>query len=153
MPTTQPIKAVRLTRQLAAAPSVVGAAWTDPKAFQQWMGPVGWSIADCTIDLRPGGEWSTTQQSPDGGLHPTGGRYLVVDPPRHLAFNWTLAQPDGTVVMEAEHHVWLTPHDEGTALTLEIRVMIAGPGSEGFVAGVEMGWTGTLGKLATYLKN
>lgn len=145
------MKSFTLTRRLPAPPLAVWEAWTDPKAFREWMGPVGWEIADCTIDLRPGGRWTTTQRSPDGALHPTGGRYLVVDPPRHLAFNWVLAGPDGTVMMEAEHHVQLAPHDGGTDLTLEIRILVAGPGSEAFVNGVRDGWTGTLSKLATFL--
>jgi hypothetical protein len=50
-------------------------------------------------------------------LHPTGG-------------------PDGTVVVEAEHHVRLVPREEGTELTLEIRILIAGPECEGFGGGV-----------------
>jgi hypothetical protein len=54
--------------------------------------------------------------------------------------------------MEAEHHVRLVPREEGTELTLEIRILIAGSGSEGFVGGVKAGWTGTLGKLATFVE-
>ena len=146
------MKQFALTRRIAAPREAVWAAWTDPGAFRQWMGPVGWEIAECTIDLRPGGRWSTTQRSPDGGLHPTGGRYLVVDPPGHLGFNWVLTAPDGTVVMEAEHHVRLVPRQGGTELSIEIRILTAGPGSETFVDGVSAGWTGTLGKLATFLE-
>ena len=140
-----------ITRDLAAPPAAVWAAWTEARAFRQWMGPVGWDITECTIDLRPGGRWTTTQRSPDGTLHPTGGRYLIVDPPHHLGFDWILTDAEGKVVMEAVHHVRLAPRDSGTALTLEVRILTAGPGSEGFVAGVEAGWSGTLGKLATFL--
>lgn len=152
-PTPRPtaVKELRITRHLAAPPATVWAAWTDPAAFRRWMGPVGWDITECSIDLRPGGRWSTTQRSPDGGLHPTGGSYLVVDPPRHLGFNWVLAGTDGRVTMEAEHDLRLEPREGGTVLTLEIRILTAGPGSEGFVTGVQAGWTGTLGKLATFL--
>lgn len=140
-----------LTRLLSAPPQVVWEAWTDASAFRRWMGPIGWDITDCAIDLRPGGRWTTTQRSPDGALHPTGGYYLTVDPPRLLGFNWILTDPAGTVVMEAEHHLRLAAREGGTELTLEIRVLTAGPGSEAFVAGVKAGWTGTLGKLATFL--
>lgn len=144
--------AFTLVRVLAAPPEVVWEAWTDPMAFRQWMGPVGWDITDCTIDLRAGGRWSTTQRGPDGALHPTGGSYLIVDPPRHLAFNWLLTAPDGAVVMEAEHHLRLAERGGRTELSLEIRILTAGPGSEGFVAGVQAGWTGTLGKLAKFME-
>lgn len=146
------MKRFTLARHLAAPPEAVWEAWTDPRAFRQWMGPVGWEITDCVIDLRPGGRWTTTQRSPDGSLHPTGGSYLVVDPPGHLGFNWVLTAPDGTVVMEAEHHLRLTARKGGTELSLEIRVLIAGPGSEAFVDGVSAGWTGTLGKLAAFVE-
>ncbi len=152
MPHTTPIKTVRLTRLIAAAQAEVWSAWTDPRAFRQWMGPEGWDITECAIDLRPGGRWMTAQRSPDGAIHPTGGSYLVVEPPHHLGFNWVLTGPDGTVMMEAEHHVHLVPQGSKTELTLEIRVLVAGPGSEEFVAGVKAGWTGTLGKLANFVE-
>lgn len=141
-----------IARTIAAPREVVWKAWTDQMGFRQWMGPVGWDVTDCSIDLRPGGRWTTTQRSPDGALHPTGGSYLAVEPPRHLAFNWVLNAPDGSVVMEAEHHVRLEARGRETELTLEIRILVAGPGSEAFVNGVRGGWTGTLGKLAAFVE-
>ncbi len=117
------------------------------------MGPVGWDIADCNFDLRPGGKWYATQRDPDGALFPTGGHYLVVDPPHHLGFVWIISGPDGTVCVEAEHHIRLKESGNGTLLTLEVRVLVAGPGSEGFVNGVEMGWSGALGKLAAFVED
>jgi uncharacterized protein YndB with AHSA1/START domain len=142
-----------LARVISASPERIWEAWTDPRAFRHWMGPVGWDITDCTIDLRPGGRWTTTQRSPDGALHPTGGSYLAVEAPHHLAFNWVLTAPDGAVVMEAEHHLRLAAKGSATHLTLEIRILVAGPGSEAFVNGVREGWTGTLGKLATFVED
>jgi uncharacterized protein YndB with AHSA1/START domain len=146
------MKRFTLERVIAAPPLRVWEAWTDAAAFRQWMGPVGWDVTECAIDLRPGGRWSTTQRSPDGALHPTGGSYLAVEPPHHLAFNWVLTGPDGAVMMEAEHHLRFAPRGTGTALTLEIRILVAGPGSEAFVNGVRDGWTGTLGKLAHFVE-
>jgi len=152
MPATAPIKELRLTRQIAAPPTLIWKAWTDPEAYMQWMGPVDWDIADCDFDLRPGGKWRATQRDPDGALHPTGGHYLVVDPPRHLGFVWLMTAPDGTVLLEAEHHIRLVASGNGTALSLDVRILVAGPGSEGFVNGVEMGWSGALGKLAHFVE-
>ena len=76
----------------------------------------------------------------------------MVEPPHHLAFDWVLTGPDGDVNTKAEHHLRLAADGSGTALTLEIRILVAGPGSEAFVDGVEMGWSGTLGKLKTFLE-
>ena len=44
----------------------VWAAWTQPNLVKQWFTPAPWKTADCTIDLRPGGVFSTVMQSPDG---------------------------------------------------------------------------------------
>jgi uncharacterized protein YndB with AHSA1/START domain len=151
-PKAAPIKEVRLTRFIEAPQAAVWRAWTDPHAFQQWMGPVGWDITDCTIDLRPGGRWTTTQRSPDGELHPTGGHYTIVFPPAHLGFIWSITAPDGKVLCQAEHDLRLAARAGGTDLTLEIRILVAEPGSEPFVDGVKDGWSGTLGKLADHLE-
>lgn len=152
MPDTKPIKTVRLTRFIAAPQALIWKAWTDPKGFREWMGPVGWDITECTIDLRPGGRWMTAQRSPDGEVHPTGGLYQIVDPPAHLNFSWLITAPDGTLLSEAEHDLRLAARPGGTELTLEIRILTAEPGSEPFVDGVQAGWTGTLGKLTAYLE-
>lgn len=141
-----------ITRQIAAPVDAIWKAWTDPVEWQQWMGPVGWTIADCSIDLRVGGKWTTTQRSPDGALHPTGGKYLAIEPPHHLAFSWVLEDADGNVVLDAEHHLWLRAKGNGTEVSLEVKILVAKPGSEAFVNGVKQGWTGGLGKLAAFVE-
>lgn len=33
-------------------------AWTTPEHLQKWLlGPEGWSMPVCEVDLRPGGTW------------------------------------------------------------------------------------------------
>ena len=152
MSVTKPVKELTLKRQIAAPVDAIWRAWTDPVEWQQWMGPVGWTIADCSIDLRVGGKWTTTQRSPDGTLHPTGGRYLVIEPPHHLGFSWILEDAEGKVVLDAEHHLRLTPKGDGTEVSLEVRILTALPGSEAFTNGVRDGWTGGLSKLAAYVE-
>jgi uncharacterized protein YndB with AHSA1/START domain len=49
---------VEFTRVLDAPRRLVFDAWTQPKHIQQWMlGPEGWTMPECAIDLRVGGSW------------------------------------------------------------------------------------------------
>jgi uncharacterized protein YndB with AHSA1/START domain len=51
-------KEVVITRVFDAPRKLIFEAWTTPKYVQRWLlGPEGWSMPVCEIDLRPGGEW------------------------------------------------------------------------------------------------
>lgn len=76
-----------LEREVDVPPEKVWAAWTKPEHVKQWFAPRPWSITECTIDLRPGGEFSFTMKSPEGELFPNAGCYLEVVPTEKLV--WT----------------------------------------------------------------
>jgi len=65
----------------------VWAAWTTPAQLMQWFCPLPWSTVECEIDLRPGGVFRTTMQSPEGDSFPNVGCYLEVVPDEKLV--WT----------------------------------------------------------------
>ena len=47
-----------MIRDFAAAPGLVFAALTDPLLVRRWLlGPPGWTMPVCEIDLRIGGAW------------------------------------------------------------------------------------------------
>src|ERR1700744_4743847 len=49
---------VVVTREFNAPRHLIWEAWTNPKHVPQWMlGPEGWTMPVCEIDLRPGGAW------------------------------------------------------------------------------------------------
>lgn len=51
-------RALVATRVVDAARELVFEAWTDPRHVPRWMlGPEGWTMPVCEIDLRPGGAW------------------------------------------------------------------------------------------------
>jgi uncharacterized protein YndB with AHSA1/START domain len=64
-------------------------AWTVPARLMRWFTPVPWRTVACEIDLRPGGIFSTTMQSPEGVQYPNLGCYLEVVENRRLV--WTNA--------------------------------------------------------------
>jgi uncharacterized protein YndB with AHSA1/START domain len=66
---------------------LVWTAWTKPEHVSKWFTPAPWTVADCEIDLRPGGVFRTVMRSPDGKEFPNIGCYLEVIPNERLV--WT----------------------------------------------------------------
>lgn len=63
--------------------------WTEPETLKKWFCPRPWKTVECEIDLRPGGIFSTTMQSPEGEKFPGIGCYLEVIKNKKLV--WTNA--------------------------------------------------------------
>lgn len=80
-------------REIDITPAQVFARWTTPDLLMPWFCPRPWQTVACEIDLRPGGVFSTTMQSPEGQRMPTmNACYLVVTPERLV---WTNALKPG----------------------------------------------------------
>lgn len=77
------------TRVVDVPKSLVWRAWTEPKLLMPWFCPLPWKTIDCEIDLRPGGIFRTTMQSPEGKEFPNLGCYLEVITEEKLV--WTNA--------------------------------------------------------------
>jgi uncharacterized protein YndB with AHSA1/START domain len=76
---------VSITRLVDAPRRLVFAAWTDPKHVRQWLlGPPGWTMPVCEIDLRPGGTWKYVWRKSDGVEMAMSGTYREVVPPERL---------------------------------------------------------------------
>lgn len=86
--------ALRLTRHFAAPPDAVFRAWTDPKAFAQWIGPPGVQARDVRVDLRVGGGYSLVLHGDDSGPYPLSGEYREIDRPRRLVFTFVWGHGD-----------------------------------------------------------
>lgn len=76
---------VAITRVFDAPGRLVFEAWTSPEHLPHWMlGPEGWTMPVCEIDLRPGGSWHFVWRRSDGtemGMH---GVYREIKPPERL---------------------------------------------------------------------
>jgi uncharacterized protein YndB with AHSA1/START domain len=77
------------TRIVDVPRSLVWRAWTEPELLKPWFCPLPWKTIDCEIDLRPGGIFRTTMQSPEGQEFPNSGCYLEIIPQTKLV--WTNA--------------------------------------------------------------
>lgn len=82
-----------LERVIDVPPHLVWLAWTTPEHLCKWFTPKPWKTVACEIDLRPGGKFFTTMESPEGEQFPNAGCYLEVVPNQRLM--WTDALQPG----------------------------------------------------------
>jgi uncharacterized protein YndB with AHSA1/START domain len=75
-----------LERDIDVPRDLVWAAWTVPEHLMKWFVPSPWTMADCVIDLRPGGIFRTVMRSPEGTEYPSDGCFLEVVPEQRLVF-------------------------------------------------------------------
>ena len=76
---------VVITRIVDAPRRLVFDAWTNPKHVPQWMlGPEGWTMPVCEMDLRPGGSWRYVWRKADGAEMTITGSVREVAPPERL---------------------------------------------------------------------
>ncbi|HEY7047780.1 MAG TPA: SRPBCC family protein [Jatrophihabitantaceae bacterium] len=77
---------IAITRDFAAPRELIFDLHTRPEHVTKWLlGPEGWSMPTCEIDLRPGGAWHFGWRNVDGDeLEMTGEFTEVVRPERYV---------------------------------------------------------------------
>ena len=76
---------IEVTRVVDAPRELVFDCWTKPEHITKWMlGPPGWTMPVCEVDLRPGGSWHFVWRSEDGREMDMHGVYREVAPPERL---------------------------------------------------------------------
>ena len=153
-----PKRDLRLTRLVAVPRALLWRAWTEPEMLKPWFCPLPWRVLDCEIDLRPGGIFRTTMQSPEGAEFPNAGCYLEVIPERRLV--WTNAllpgwRPSSTPEKSGADEAgfvftaMLELEDEGTGTRYTATVIHADEaGCQKHAAmGFEAGWSAALDQL------
>lgn len=74
-----------MTRAVNAPRNLVWEAWTNPKHIPKWLlGPEGWTMPICEVDLRPGGAWHFVWRKSDGAEMGMRGVYREIMPPERL---------------------------------------------------------------------
>jgi uncharacterized protein YndB with AHSA1/START domain len=83
--TTPSDREVVITRVVDAPRRLVFEAYTNPEHLPRWMiGPPGWTMPVCEIDLRPGGEWRFVWRRSDATEMEMRGVYHEIAPPERL---------------------------------------------------------------------
>jgi uncharacterized protein YndB with AHSA1/START domain len=107
-----------LERVIDVPPDLVWIAWTQPEHLSKWFTPTPWTVAECEIDLRPGGIFRTVMRSPDGKEFPNVGCYLEIIPNQRLVWTDTLLpgyRPSENPFLTAV--IALEPEGKGTRYT------------------------------------
>jgi len=107
------------TRVFAAPARLVFDCHTRPELVRRWLlGPPGWSMPVCEIDLRPGGRFRYLWRNDETGKEfALGGTYREIEAPRRLVC--TEAFEDGDMP-EALTTTVFTESDGRTTMTLTI---------------------------------
>ena len=86
---------IEISRSFAAPRHLVFDAFTKPELIKRWLlGPPGWTMPVCEVDLRVGGQyryvWRHEVSKQEMGL---GGEYREIDAPAHLVATEQFEQP------------------------------------------------------------
>jgi uncharacterized protein YndB with AHSA1/START domain len=107
-------KSIAIARRFDADPAHTFAAWIEPAMASQWLFRTKVRAASYSFDVKTGGSFSIKRSGASMGSA-VAGEYLMIDPPRVLAFTVVKApRPDriNTVVVE------LRPDEGGCMLML-----------------------------------
>jgi uncharacterized protein YndB with AHSA1/START domain len=81
--TTPTDREIVMTRQFDAPRRLVWEAYTRPELLRRWfVGPGGWVLAVCDVDLRPGGKYRYVWKKDDAEMGMGGVYREVVEPER-----------------------------------------------------------------------
>lgn len=108
---------VVVTRIVNAPRQVVFEAFTVPSIVQQWLlGPDGWSMPICEIDLRVGGPWRYVYRRDTGSEMTLSGVYREIVPPERVV--WT--ETWGPEWPETLNELRLVEREGQTTITMTI---------------------------------
>jgi len=83
--TTPGDREIVVTRSFAAPRTLVFDAHTKPELVRRWLlGPPGWTMSVCEMDLRAGGAYRWVWRKDDGTLMGMGGVHREVVPPERI---------------------------------------------------------------------
>jgi uncharacterized protein YndB with AHSA1/START domain len=137
---------LRLERSFDASPEAVFDAWTSPEVLRRWWAAGGdWRTPVAEVDLRVGGGYRLSMESPEAGaLHTVRGEYLEVSRPERLVYSWCWeedsAQPGHVSTVAVEFR----EDGERTTVVLEHSGLESSDSSEKH----RVGWEGCLENLS-----
>ena len=78
---------VHVSRQIAATPEVLFAAWLDPESLAAWLRPGRAMRTIAKTDPVVGGKFQIDMHGAEQ-VYPHQGTYIEIDPPHRLVFTW-----------------------------------------------------------------
>ena len=140
---------IAATRVFDAPRRLVFEAHTNPKHVPNWMlGPEGWTMPVCEIDLRPGGAWHFVWRKADGTEMAMRGTYKEVAPPERVVTTESWGEP----WPETINTVTLVEKDGKTTLTMTVLYPSKEARDAALKTGMKDGMTQSFDRLAEYLQ-
>ena len=132
-----------ITRTFKAPRALVFDTFTKPEWLTKWLiGPDGWALTVCEVDLQPGGRFRYVWTKPNGKQMGMGGRFVEVTPPSRVVHveifdeDWTGGETQVTTE--------LTEAGGVTTMTMTVRYASEaareGALTTGMASGMEMGY-------------
>ena len=146
--TTPSDREVGVTRVFDAPRDLVWKTYTEPEHLRQWMlGPDGWSMEVCEIDLRPGGAYRFAWRKDDGSELTIAGVHREVEPPERLVSteSWGPEWP------EALNTIVFSEEDGRTALSITVLYPTQEARDAALATGMTDGMTMSLDRLEEIL--
>ena len=146
--TTPSDREIVMTRVFDAPRRLVFEAWTNPKHLPHWMlGPEGWTMPVCEIDLRPGGAWRFVWRRSDGTEMEMHGVYREIKPPERLVAteSWGGDWP------ETVNTLVLTEKDGRTTMSQTVLYPSKEAREAAIATGMKEGWAASYDRLDEYL--
>lgn len=144
---------VTLTRIFDAPIELVWSAWTDPKHLAQWWGPKSFTNPVCEFDLKPGGAIRIHMRAPHGVVYPMTGTVKEFVPYERLVFTSVARDLDDNPLLEGMNTITFEKMCAKTKVTVHSRAVGIAPIAPQMLAGMEMGWTQSLEKLAELVED
>jgi uncharacterized protein YndB with AHSA1/START domain len=138
-----------VTRDVNAPRALVFEAWTSPEHLPKWMlGPPGWTMPVCEIDLRPGGAWRMVWRGTDGAELAMRGVYREIVSPERVVNteSWGPEWPEtlNTIVFDEA--------DGKTTVTLTIVYASKEARDAALQTGMTDGMNATFARLDEYVR-
>ncbi len=141
--TTSSTEQFEISRQVAASPDLVWAAWTEPDQMRCWMAPEGCQVERLDADVRPGGAYRIQMMTP-GGQMTAVGVYREVVAGQRISYSWRW---EGTEMPDSLVEIDLTGTGDGTRIRLRHGPFATVESAENHLAG----WNGCLDMLERHL--
>jgi len=108
---------IKVVRTVKAPRRLVFDCWTKPVHIQKWLlGPPGWTMPICEVDLRVGGKWRYGWRMDNGTEMLMEGEYKEIAPPERLVSTerWGAPWP------ETLNTLLLSEQDGVTTVTIKV---------------------------------
>ena len=147
-PIAAPGHPFRIEHVTPAPVGEVWRAWTDAELFAAWFAPDHFTIPECRLDPRPGGQLYLEMRAPDGTTYPMEGEFDAVDEPHRISYAARPLDAQGAPLFELMITGSFDTDDrDKTRVTVDAAVLAEGPDAASYLVGLQPGWEQNLANL------